>query len=58
MDLLVELKKSISELQDVLKLLKQDSLEYYQLETQIVQLKLLFCRVRNSITSCEARLAR
>lgn len=50
MDLLVELKKSISELQDVLKLLKQDSLEYYQLETQIVQLKLLFCRVRNSIT--------
>lgn len=49
MDLLVELKKSISELQDVLKLLKQDSLEYYQLETQIVQLKLLFCRVRNQL---------
>jgi hypothetical protein len=49
MDLLLELKKSISELQEVLKLIKQDSIEYYQLETQIVQLKLLFCHVRNQM---------
>lgn len=49
MDLLLEIKKIINDLQDVLKLLKSDSQEYYELETQIVALKLLFCRIRNQM---------
>lgn len=49
--ILTELKKSISELQDVLKLLKENSIEFFQLETQIVQLKLLFCRIRNQMVA-------
>jgi hypothetical protein len=42
-----DLKTVISSLQDILVKLKPNSIEYYELETQIVYTKLLFCKVRN-----------
>jgi hypothetical protein len=42
-----DLKTVIASLQEILVKLKQNSIEYYELETQIVYLKLLFCKVRN-----------
>ena len=42
-----DLKTVIASLQEVLVKLKQNSSEFYELETQIVYLKLLFCKVRN-----------
>jgi len=42
-----DLKTVIASLQEVLVKLKPNSIEYYDLETQIVYLKLLFCKVRN-----------
>jgi hypothetical protein len=42
-----DVKLVIASLQEVLVKLKPNTLEYYELETQIVYLKLLFCKVRN-----------
>jgi len=44
-----DLKTVIASLQEILIKLKPNTLEYYQLETQIVYLKLLFCKVRNQL---------
>jgi hypothetical protein len=47
--LMSDMKASIAALQDILIKIKPNSIEYYELETQIVALKLMFCKVRNEV---------
>ena len=47
--LMSDIKTVISSLQDVLTKLKPNSIEYFELETQVVALKLMFCKVRNEV---------
>ena len=47
--LMSDIKTVISSLQDVLTKLKPNSIEFFELETQIIALKLMFCKVRNEV---------
>jgi hypothetical protein len=47
--LMSDIKTVITSLQDVLTKLKPNSIEYFELETQVVALKLMFCKVRNEV---------
>ena len=48
--LMSDMKGLIAALQDILThRIKPNSIEYYELETQIVALKLMFCKVRNEV---------
>jgi hypothetical protein len=47
--LMSDIKTVISSLQDVLTKIKPNSIEFFELETQIIALKLMFCKVRNEV---------
>jgi len=47
--LMSDMKAAIEALQDILIKIKPNSIEFYELETQVIALKLMFCKVRNEV---------